>query len=62
MMIFYHAIFTFNGLLEVRASRDKNYSLTLNHVPLFLPLLFSNFLIFKYDLYYLLENVKICFF
>ena len=40
----------------------QNYSLTLNHVKLFSLFCHCYFIIFNYDLYYLLKPVKICFF
>ena len=40
----------------------QNHSVTLNHVKHFPLFCHCYFLIFKYDLYYLLKPVKICFF
>ena len=62
MMIFYHATFTSMGFYWGTCFTRQNYSLTLNHVKHFPLFCHCYFLIFNYDLYYLLKPVKICFF
>ena len=62
MMIFYHATFTSMGFYWGTCFTRQNYSLILNHVKHFPLFCHCYFIIFNYDLYYLLKPVKICFF
>ena len=50
-----------NGLLLSMCFTRQNYSSTLNHIKKFSSFCYDYFLIFKYDLSYLLKPVKICF-